>query len=136
MHPALYKGSCDYGLKYAENEKLELLKCSHSDWVRSVDGRRSTSGSHASVVISWSSEKQQKLVLSLMEAQLKGTETTVSELWSYLVKKIIMKYRTRAGETDSSVLWQPEDNTDLTNNAIFMQGQRALKSTSCKDKTL
>ena len=54
------KGTIDYGLKYEENQNINLEGYVDSDWVGSAIDRKSTSGcffSMGSSVISWFSRK-------------------------------------------------------------------------------
>ena len=65
------KGTIDYGLKYAVNQKINLEGCVDSDWVGSAIDRKSTSGccfSMGSGVISWFRMKQFYVALSTDEA--------------------------------------------------------------------
>ena len=51
----------DYGVLYSENDDFKLIGCTDSDWARSVDDRKSTSGYvfHLGLgAISWASKKQ------------------------------------------------------------------------------
>ena len=58
------KGTVDYGLKYKENQKINLKGYFDSDWAGSAIDRKSTSG-----VISWFSRKQSYVALSTAEAE-------------------------------------------------------------------
>ena len=70
------KGTVDYGLKYEENQKINLEGYVDSDWAGSAIDRKSTSGccfSMGSGVISWFSRKQSCVALSTTEAEYVAT---------------------------------------------------------------
>ena len=55
------KGTVDYGLKYEENQNINMEGYVDSDWVGNAIDRKSTSGccfSMGSGVISWFSKKE------------------------------------------------------------------------------
>ena len=62
------KGTVDYGLKYKDNQKINLEGYVDSDWSGSAVDRKSTSGCYFSIisgVISWFSMKQSYVALSI-----------------------------------------------------------------------
>jgi hypothetical protein len=57
-----------YGLRYASNNDVQLHGFTDSDWARSVDDRKSTSGlcfSLGSTMISWASRKHKYVALNI-----------------------------------------------------------------------
>jgi hypothetical protein len=65
------RGTLKYGLRYASSSDVQLHGFTDSDWVGSVDERKSTSGmclSWGSVMISWASKKQKCVALITAEA--------------------------------------------------------------------
>ena len=66
------KGTQDYGLRYTSGGGVLLHGFSNSDWVGSVQDRKSTSGfcfSTGSAMVSWSSRKQGSVALGTAEAE-------------------------------------------------------------------
>ena len=66
------KGTIDYGIKYEDNQQINLEVYVDSDWVGSAIHRKSTSGCFLSMglgVISWFRRKQSYVALSIIEAE-------------------------------------------------------------------
>ena len=66
------KGTFDYGVKYEENQKINLEGYVDSNWAGSAIDRKSTLGccfSMGSGMISWFSRKQSYVALSTVEAE-------------------------------------------------------------------
>eukprot|EP00253_Pinus_taeda_P030134 PITA_30134 len=66
------KGTKQFGILYTTSECSDLIGYTDSDWVRSVDYRKSTSGyvfHMGSGAISWASKKQSIVALSTVEAE-------------------------------------------------------------------
>jgi hypothetical protein len=64
-------GMITYGLRYVSKNNIHLHGFTDSDWARSADDRKSTSGmcfSLGSAMISWDSRKQKSVALSTTEA--------------------------------------------------------------------
>ena len=84
------KGTVDYGLKYEENQKINLVGYVDSYWVGSTIDRKSTSGccfSMGSGVISWFSRKQSFVALSTAEAKyVTSCSASCEAVW---LKKIL-----------------------------------------------
>ena len=73
------KGIVDYGIKYEENQKINLEGYVDSDWAGSAIDRKSTLGccfSMGSGVISWFSRKQSCVALSTAEAEYVACSTS------------------------------------------------------------
>ena len=79
------RGTIDYGLKYKENQKINLEGYVDSDWAGSSIDRKSTSGCcfHMGLgVISWFSRKQSYEALSTAEAEyVAACSTSFEEVW-------------------------------------------------------
>ncbi|KAK8935927.1 hypothetical protein KSP39_PZI013782 [Platanthera zijinensis] len=78
-------GTCDYGLLYKRNEKVneELSGYSDSDWAESGDDRKSTSGFVIQLggnTISWNSRKQKCVALSSTKAEYLAIGEAAKEL--------------------------------------------------------
>ena len=84
------KGTIDYGVKFEKCQEFKLYGFSDSDWARSVDDMKSTSGycfSLGSGVFSWCTKKQEIVAQSTAEAEFIAATTTVNQaLW---LKKIL-----------------------------------------------
>ena len=66
------RGTVGYGLRYTSSSDLTLVSYSNSDWVGSVDDRKSTSRccfNLGSAMVSWFSGKQSSVALSTAEAE-------------------------------------------------------------------
>ena len=66
------KGTMEYGLWYPKSQDFTLKAFTDADWERSVDDRKSTSGSELFLVnclVSWLSKKQSSISLSTAEAE-------------------------------------------------------------------
>jgi hypothetical protein len=66
------RGTINYGLRYTASSNIQLHGFTDSDWARSADDRKSTSGmcfSLGSAMISWGSRKQKSVALSTTEAE-------------------------------------------------------------------
>ena len=89
------KGTADYGLLYKKGESnSELIIYSDSDFAGDVGYRKSTSGHIfflGGMSISWSSQKQSIVALSLCEAEyIAATGATYQALW---VKRLISELK-------------------------------------------
>ena len=75
----------DCGIMYASKEKKDLIRYTNSDFVGSLDDRKSTSSflfHLGSGVISWASKKQPIVSLSSVEAKyVATTSTTCQTVW-------------------------------------------------------
>lgn len=84
------KGTINFGVKFEKNQRFKLHGFSDSDWGRSIDDMRSTSGycfSLGSSIFSWCSKKQQIVAQSTAEAEfIAATAATNQVLW---LKKIM-----------------------------------------------
>ena len=77
------KGTLDYGLTYAVDREFRLCGYTNSDWVGSVEDRKSTSGccfNLGSGVISWICRKQTSVSLSKVEAEYIAPCSSCSEV--------------------------------------------------------
>lgn len=66
------KGTLNFGIEFFRSEDFKLTEYTDSDWARSVDDRRSTSGyvfNLGTGAFSWSSKKQTTVALSSTEAE-------------------------------------------------------------------
>ena len=83
--PDIMQGTRDYGIMYASTEKKYLIRFTNSDFVGSLDDRKSTSGyvfHLGSGVITWASKKQPIVTLSSVDAEyVVATSTTCQEVW-------------------------------------------------------
>ncbi|XP_031377996.1 uncharacterized protein LOC116193313 [Punica granatum] len=79
------KGTSSYGLKFCRSSTFKLHGFSDSDWARSLDDMRSTSGycfSLGSACFSWSSKKQEVVAQSTAEAEfITATAATNQAIW-------------------------------------------------------
>ena len=65
-------GAKEYGVLYSSTDNFKLIRYTESDWDRSIDDRKSTSGyvfHLGSGAISWASKKQPIVALSTSEAE-------------------------------------------------------------------
>lgn len=70
------KGNPDYGILYSRSSNPKLRGFTDSDWVGSVDDKKSTSGYVFSLgfdAVTWTSKKQQVVSLSSTKAEYRGT---------------------------------------------------------------
>ena len=77
------KVTLDYGLTYTTDCKFRLCGYTDSDWVGSVEDRKSTSGccfSLGSCVISWISRENTSVALSTMKDEYIATCSACSEV--------------------------------------------------------
>lgn len=78
-------GTLNHGILYTANENFNMVGHSDSDWGRSVENRRSTTGwifSLGSGAIAWSSKKQAIAALSSTEAEyIALTSTACEAVW-------------------------------------------------------
>eukprot|EP00253_Pinus_taeda_P025350 PITA_25350 len=79
------KGTKRFGILYTVSECSNLIGYNDSDWARSVDDRKSTSGyvfHMGSGAISWASKKQSIVALSTAEAEyVAATATACQAVW-------------------------------------------------------
>jgi len=84
------KSTIDYGVKFEKCQEFKLYGFSDSDWTRSIDDMKSTSGYYFSLgsgVFSWCTKKQEIVAQSTAEAEFIAATTTVNQaLW---LKKIL-----------------------------------------------
>ena len=84
------KGIVDYGLKYEENQNINLEGYVDSYWAGNAIDRKSTSRccfSMGSGVISWCSRKQSCVALSIVEAEyVAACSTSCEAIW---IRKLI-----------------------------------------------
>ena len=76
------KGTLDYGLRYASNDKIELHGFTYSYWEGSAKYRKRTSGcffSLGSGMISWFSKKHTSIALSMEEVEYIAVSSACSE---------------------------------------------------------
>ncbi|XP_059073776.1 secreted RxLR effector protein 161-like [Cryptomeria japonica] len=76
------KGTSDYGILYSSCNDPKLIGYTDSDWARSMDDKKSTSGyvfSLGTSVITWSSKKRQVVALSSVEVEYQGTAKAACE---------------------------------------------------------
>ena len=69
-------GTVEYGLHYMRSDGIRLIGFTDSDWAGNVANRKNTSGccfSLGSAVVSWFSEKQKSVALSIAEAEYMAT---------------------------------------------------------------
>ena len=85
VHLMVEKGTVDYGLKYDENQKINLEGYVDSNWVGSAINRKSTSGCYfrmGSGVISWFSRKQSYVAPSTAEVEyVVSCSTSFEVVW-------------------------------------------------------
>ena len=75
-------GTIGYGLRYTSSSDMRLVGYSDSDWARSVEDRKSTSGccfGLGSTMVSWFSRKQLAVALSTIEAEYIATSMAAQE---------------------------------------------------------
>ncbi|KAM1489207.1 hypothetical protein ACFXTO_032488 [Malus domestica] len=115
------KGTLDYGLEYVKGKNAMLIRFCDSDWGRSVDDSKSTSGyafSFGSEVFSWASVKQNCVALSTAEAEyISASEATVQVIWLRFVLEDF-------GELQTETTPVHCDNTTaiaITKNPVFHQ---------------
>jgi hypothetical protein len=79
------RGTITYGLKYASNSEVKLHGFTDSDWVGSVEDRKSTYGlcfSLGSAMISWASRKQKFVALSTAKAEyIAACDACTEAMW-------------------------------------------------------
>ena len=79
------QGTITYGIHYAANCSLNLIRFIDSDWAGDTIDRKSTSGyvlSLGSSPICWSSKKQAAIALSSAEAEYRGAvNATIQAIW-------------------------------------------------------
>eukprot|EP00253_Pinus_taeda_P028689 PITA_28689 len=79
------KGTKRFGILYNVSERSDLVSYTDSDWARSVDDRKSTSGylfHMGSGAISWASKKQPIVALSTAEAEyVAATAAACQAVW-------------------------------------------------------
>jgi hypothetical protein len=66
------RGTLNYGLRYVSNSDIQLDGFIDSDWARSADDRKSTSGicfNLGSAMISWAHGKQKSVALNITEVE-------------------------------------------------------------------
>ena len=77
-------GTKDYGVLYSEIDDFRLISYSSSDWVGSVDDRKSTSGYvfHSGLgAISWASKKHSIVSLSTTEVEYVAATATTCQVF-------------------------------------------------------
>jgi hypothetical protein len=85
-HVLIYiHGTIKYGLRYTTSNDIQLHGFTDSDWARSVEDRKSTSGmclSLGSTMISWGSRKHKSVSLSTTEVEhIAACEACTEEIW-------------------------------------------------------
>lgn len=79
------KGTSDFGVLYGRAKGPKLIRYIDSDWVGSVDDRKSTLGyvfSLGTSAVTWTNEKQQAVALSSIEDEYRGTiKATCEAVW-------------------------------------------------------
>jgi hypothetical protein len=79
------QGTITFGIHYATNSTLDLIRFTDSDWAGDNTDRKSTFGyslSLGSGPICWSSKKQAAIALYLIEAEYKGVvNITIQAMW-------------------------------------------------------
>ena len=79
------RGTVDYGLNYVQNDGVNLIGYTDSDWAGSAVDRKSTSGccfSLGSAVVSWFSRKQKSVALSSTEAEyMAASQASCEAIW-------------------------------------------------------
>ncbi|KAI5348776.1 hypothetical protein L3X38_001663 [Prunus dulcis] len=115
------KGTLDYGPKYVKGKNAMLIGFCDSDWGRSIDDSKSTSGyafSFGSGVFSWASVKQNCVALSTAEAKyISASEATAQAIWLRFVLEDF-------GELQIEATPLQCDNTSaiaITKNPVFHQ---------------
>ncbi|KAG8496328.1 hypothetical protein CXB51_009093 [Gossypium anomalum] len=79
------KGTLNYGVNFEKAKELKLIGYSDSDWARSIDDMKSTSGyffTLGSRVFCWSSKKQQTIAQSTAKAEYIAAAAAVNQaIW-------------------------------------------------------
>ena len=79
------QGTVDYGLDYVGGSGVKLASFTNSDWAGSVSDRKSTLGccfGLGSTAVSWLSQKQKSMALSLVEAEyMAASQATCEAIW-------------------------------------------------------
>ena len=73
----------EYGVLYSTSDNFKLIGYTDSDWARSVDDRKSTSGyvfHLGSGAISWASKKKPIVSLQIVEVEYVAATTTTCQL--------------------------------------------------------
>jgi hypothetical protein len=79
------RGKINYGLKYTSSSDIQLHGFTDSDWARSAEDIKSTSGMCfilGSAMISWSNRKQKSIALSIAEEEyMAACEACTEVVW-------------------------------------------------------
>ena len=93
------KGTKRYGILYTATECSDLVGYTDSDWVGSVDDRKSTSGyvfHMGSGAISWASKKHLIVALSTAEAEyVAATAVVCQEIWMKRMLRSLCQEKTK-----------------------------------------
>ncbi|KAI4338646.1 hypothetical protein MLD38_023679 [Melastoma candidum] len=113
------KGIQNVGLKYTKDQKDDLVGYVDSDWARSLDDHRSTSGYLFCIgtkPISWSSKKQSTVALSSAEAEyIAANEATREAVWH---RRLLLELQQKVDES-TTIFCDNQSAIAMTKNPVF-----------------
>eukprot|EP00253_Pinus_taeda_P018632 PITA_18632 len=113
------KGTKMFGILYTTSECSDLIGYTDSDWARSVDDRKSTSGyvfHMGSGVISWASKKQPIVALSTTEAEyVAATAVACQAVWIRRMLRSLCQEQTKG----TVILCDNSSAIALSKNSVF-----------------
>jgi hypothetical protein len=120
-------GTIMYGLRYASNIEVNLHGSTDSNWVGSMEDKKSTSGlcfSLGSVMISWASKKQKYVSLNLAEAEyIVACDACMEVVWLHkLVSRLFNQV------LDSTVIYCDNQScVKLSENPVFHERSKHIE---------
>eukprot|EP00253_Pinus_taeda_P009468 PITA_09468 len=122
------RGTSDYGLLYTRSSDPILSGYTDSDWVGSVDDRKSTVGyvfSLGSGAVTWTSKKQQVVALSSTEAEYRGAvKASYEAVW--LRRMLADMHASQTGPT--SLFCDNQGVLKLAKNPVFHERTKHVET--------